>query len=397
MSRYAKKPDNALTKQVADKEKPMDRIEFLRKVLIFEDLSDQKIEELAGFLIEIHKRKGEVIFNEGDPGNSLFIIQEGKVEITKQIREDLEQQAGITIFNAGDFFGEMAVIDEKPRSASARATEPTILLEMTKDDFFSICMTEPKVFLSLFKLVTMRIRDSNELLASVLDDMLKKNKLSAIGAAAAKIVHDIKTPITVIILTAQLMENLFPGTQRHVKKIVAQTYILDDMVREILDYAKGGKIVLDIRENDLDAIFNDINESLSLLSKDKFVRLHFENLVNDKVMFDTKRIKRTVTNLIKNAIEAMRDPGKVTITAEKVVDRLHISVSDTGPGIPTDIMEHLFEPFVTKGKANGTGLGLAIAYKVVTDHQGSITAMNLPEGGARFDIYLPFNTPGNGK
>jgi len=100
-------------------------------------------------------------------------------------------------------------------------------------------------------------------------------------------------------------------------------------------------------------------------------------------------------NLLKNALEAMADGGRIRIETEQAEAELRIRVSDSGPGIPEEILPHLFTPFhTTKRIGKGTGLGLAVCYGIIKMHSGSIRAYNQPGGGACFEISLP-SCPGS--
>jgi signal transduction histidine kinase len=369
----------------------MNILEILHNVDFLKDVPDTDLQDMGSMFQLVHYRSDDIIFREYDPGDYFFILVEGTVEITKQISGETGAEAELTLFSPYEYFGEMAVIDDSPRSATARAQTDVILQRIHKHDMLLVFDKYPQLLFRLLRTISKRLRFTNEQFTIAIGRLLHKNKMEAIGSAASKIVHDLKAPLTVILLTAQLLESRFPGTERLIKKIVNQSYLIDDMVREILDYTKGGQIALDIRPVEIEAVLQEIHENLTLLAADHDIRLSFTSSIKEPVCFDVKRIKRVLTNLVKNAIEAMREPGEIHIECERDGEMFHLQVSDTGPGIPEDILDTLFEPFVTKGKADGTGLGLAICQKVVTDHGGTIVASNW-EHGARFDIHLPYRT-----
>ncbi len=366
----------------------MTMVNILRNVPFFSSLSDEDLRQIAEYFRELTFNAGDVVFTEGEKGDSFYILKEGALEITKRIRDDLETEAELSTMEPYEFFGEMSLLDESPRSATAKAITDVIVLRMDKNDFLDVCIQHPQVIFHLTKTMSKHLRNTNNQFASVLDNLIKRNKLAAIGSAASKIVHDIKTPITVIVLTAQLIENLYPDTSKYIQRIVRQTGVLDDMVREILDFARGERINLDIKPVDMDTFCSNVMEDMYPIAKDRGIELRVINNVNKPVGFDQKRIKRTVVNIIKNSMEALGTSGDINVETRECEERLHIAIWDNGPGIPEDILPTIFEAFVTKGKKDGTGLGLAISKKVVSDHRGEITASNY-DGGARFDIYLP--------
>ncbi|HWD98627.1 MAG TPA: ATP-binding protein, partial [Bryobacteraceae bacterium] len=106
------------------------------------------------------------------------------------------------------------------------------------------------------------------------------------------------------------------------------------------------------------------------------------------VLLERGRMERVFLNLLNNALEAMPDGGAITITAERVVDKVIVRVADTGPGIPRAIRDRLFQPFVTAGK-NGLGLGLALSRQAAHAHGGDLWVEDAPGAGACFCIRLP--------
>lgn len=139
-------------------------------------------------------------------------------------------------------------------------------------------------------------------------------------------------------------------------------------------------------------LLDELNtQSLCLLpgKNIQFVRdLRYEG----NLMVDFPRFLRVLCNLIKNAREAMPNGGIITLTSELLENQVILRISDTGTGIPAEIIGKLFEPFVTHGKSHGTGLGMAIAKSVVTAHQGTIAVSSVPGNGTTVEIRLPVPT-----
>jgi signal transduction histidine kinase len=110
--------------------------------------------------------------------------------------------------------------------------------------------------------------------------------------------------------------------------------------------------------------------------------------------FDSNRLERVVANLVLNACEAVSpDSGLIVITTTGNQAFLQIGVWDNGPGIPAEIQESVFQPFVSYGKAEGSGLGLAIAKEIVEDHGGEIYIDGRSDSGTSFKITIPFAIP----
>ena len=109
---------------------------------------------------------------------------------------------------------------------------------------------------------------------------------------------------------------------------------------------------------------------------------------------DSRRIERVVANLIGNAIDAMPGGGAITVSAVREGGSAMIAVRDTGPGIPAEVRDRLFQPFATSRKGNGMGLGLALSRQAVVDHGGDMWAELAPGPGACFIFRLPLEPPG---
>jgi len=117
---------------------------------------------------------------------------------------------------------------------------------------------------------------------------------------------------------------------------------------------------------------------------------HREHLFNqyNEIPFDPEKIKQVIINLIKNAIEAISEEGKLIIQTDQDRDFVKIHITDTGIGIPAESINEIFNPFFST-KKKGTGLGLAISYKIIKDHKGEIKISSELGKGSSFVIYLP--------
>ena len=140
-------------------------MDFLRKVSLFSELKEDELRQLAGVVREQHYRKNVTIFHMNDPGNALFILKSGMVKIT------IEDQSGreiiLRILYPTDFFGEMALIDGMPRSATVTTQEPSDALIIYREQFISLIEKSPKILLDMAAVLSRRLRKVNELIRSL--------------------------------------------------------------------------------------------------------------------------------------------------------------------------------------------------------------------------------------
>jgi len=149
--------DNFFTKDSADS-----IVDFLKSITLFEELKTAEISRLERILYTRHYKKGEVIFREGEPGAALYILKEGEVDIT--INHD-EKPIMLTTLSRGMFFGEMAIFDETPRSATVIASSECEIIALPKPDFILFSEKEPaiglKIIMSLGRILSIRVTNSN--------------------------------------------------------------------------------------------------------------------------------------------------------------------------------------------------------------------------------------------
>jgi signal transduction histidine kinase len=215
-------------------------------------------------------------------------------------------------------------------------------------------------------------------------------RLTTIGRLLSQVIHDFKTPMTVISGYVQLMSEADERDKRaeYADEVLKQFDLLTAMQREVLEFARGERNVF-VRKVYLKKFFADITRQLGHEIDGRAIELELD--VDTKVVarFDEGRVARAIHNLARNGIEAMADVGgRLTISAGMQSDDLVIAVTDTGPGIPEEIEGRLFQSFVTARKQGGTGLGLAIVKKIVDEHGGSVEAVS-SSSGSTFTLRLP--------
>ncbi len=213
----------------------------------------------------------------------------------------------------------------------------------------------------------------------------QREKLEAVGQVAAEIVHDINNHCQLLLQTVR-----DPGGQARpvAETIEREAGLLRDLALDILDFSKD-RILLRTVPVDLQEFGATVGAELRTVTGERNQSLLVDWKADGRTeSLDPGRIRRLLMNLVGNASEAMTEGGRVRLSAEREDDLLYLVVEDDGPGIAPDMLERIFEPFVTN-KPGGSGLGLAIVRRIVDGHRGHIEAFSGPGDGTRFTIVLP--------
>jgi len=218
----------------------------------------------------------------------------------------------------------------------------------------------------------------------------RSERLTTIGRLLSGVIHDFKTPMTVISGYVQLMQDADDREKRreYAEEILSQFDVLTAMQREVLEFARGERTIF-LRRVYLKKFFADMRRTLQHEIEGKSVELVMDIDTRVVARFDEARMARAIHNLARNAIEAMGEHGgRLTVAAQRDDDNLLIQVADTGHGVPPEIEGRLFQSFVTAGKKGGTGLGLAIVKKIVDEHDGTVEVRSSSRGST-FELRLP--------
>ena len=223
------------------------------------------------------------------------------------------------------------------------------------------------------------------------EQLIQASKLVAVGQLAAGVAHEINNPLTGVLAYAEdLLENFTEGDENHddIKVIVRETLRCRDIVRNLLNFARQEEPKLQtVNPNHV------VRRSLHLLERlPKFRNITIDKKMNDKmpnIMGDPNQLQQVVMNLMLNAADAIKEMGTIVLKTEYIrrMDRCIISVQDSGPGIPENMIDKIFEPFFSTKGTNG--LGLAVCWGIVERHHGTIEVDTPNEGGAAFNVILP--------
>lgn len=359
----------------------------LEKVELFSGLLSEEMQSLEQTAEMRAYHPGDVIFQEGDPGDGIYVVLDGTVQVSTLVSET--ERRVLTLVGPGDFFGEMAILDDRPRSATAQAEGETKVYFLHRDDLLRILEHSPKLAVSLLREFSLRLRDFNR---KYVEESLQAERLTLVGRFARSIVHDFKNPLNIIGLAAEIagMENASPELRRSAQqRIGKQVARLSNMISELLEFTRGSQSSIVASSASYSAYVQSVVEDLRSDLMDKDVELEVEDVPEVLTMIDQRRVVHVFYNLINNAVDVMHDGGKIFMRFSVKDGFVTTEIEDTGNGIAPEIMSKVFEPFATHGKAQGTGLGLAICKKIVEDHKGSIESRNSEAGGAIFSFRLP--------
>lgn len=213
----------------------------------------------------------------------------------------------------------------------------------------------------------------------------------------ANAAHELRTPLAVMQLQIDLYNsskhpNNDTSAQQTISMITEQTERLGKMVRTLLDMSELQTIARD-EEIAISALVEEVLADLEPLAQEKGINL-IEKCDNVLLMGSDILIYRLVYNLVENAIKYNFSDGTVTVTATQQNSQLHLTVEDTGNGIPEELKERIFEPFFRLDKSRsrelgGVGLGLALVREIVRVHNGSILVKNNANSGTTFEVIFP--------
>jgi signal transduction histidine kinase len=222
----------------------------------------------------------------------------------------------------------------------------------------------------------------------------RRSRLATIGQMLSGVLHDLRTPLTVIAGYAEILGTEEDPTARQEmsRAIVAQLQLVNAMQQETLAFARGERTVL-MRRVYLNVFMRELAEQLRHQFAASAVELKVQVLYAGAARFDENKLRRAIFNLARNAIEAMPGGGRFTLVVDREGQELVFRAIDNGPGIPAEIAEKIFESFVTVGKRDGTGLGLAMVRPIATQHAGTIQVKSRLGKGSTFELRFPAGAP----
>jgi signal transduction histidine kinase len=360
----------------------------LESINLFRNLKPEELKALRAITKERKFSAEQVIFKEGDPGDGVYVVSDGAVEISGGANTG--EQRFFSRIHPGEVFGEMSVVEHRPRSASAVAVKDTTVYFIPRGEMLALIERSPGLALSLLQDISHRLREFNR---QHIREVLQSEQLAVIGRFARAIVHDLKNPLTIISLTAEIVcsPNAKPemrtGAHERIRKQIER---ISDLVGEILQFTQGDHVDATLAPMNYAGFIGQVIEDLRHETEFKSVKVELANgppAVTLKI--NPKRLRRVFFNIVHNAADVMNEGGKIFLRFIPGSNEIVTEIEDDGPGIAPEIADKLFEVFATHGKAHGTGLGLSICKKIIEDHGGRIWARNEEGRGAVFAFALP--------
>lgn len=217
----------------------------------------------------------------------------------------------------------------------------------------------------------------------------RDRRLATVGRLLAGVLHDLKSPITVISGYAEMLADRAGGedAEEYLEHMHRALDRISTMAEDIISFSRGERNVL-LRPVDLgDFLERLIRQMIPHLASGGIELRQFVR-TSGTVRVDEDKLTRVFMNIAVNAVEAMPDGGTLIVEVDRLDDEVVFGFTDTGPGIPEEIQGSLFESFVTMGKEHGTGLGLAVSREIVEAHGGRISYTTSPGGGTTFMVSI---------
>jgi signal transduction histidine kinase len=402
--------------------------DFLRPILF--GLTEEDLDVLARAAVERVFAPGDVICREGELGDVMYFIVDGRVEIVKQVDEGSERH--LHYVGSGEYFGEIAILQEGPRVATVRAVERTTTLEVGQMPFLTVLGRSPSLGIRILVRMTDRLRDADQ---QAIDELHQANveltrmlrKLERLDRTKSDFIrvsaHELRTPVASLMGYTQMIQDHsvvaeHAGLQMLVQGVRAGAERLHRVFNSILDLSRLMTEDIEVRRSpvSLPVILRGVHTEFKQALEERSLDLEIAGV--DELPFyigDPDMLYKVFYHLINNAIKYTPDGGRIVVVggvveASDLGQCVEVAVEDTGIGIAPGDIDLIFEKFYRTGevelhssgttsfKGGGPGLGLAIAKGIVQAHGGLIWAESsgcdeetCP--GSKFVVQLPLETP----
>ncbi len=283
----------------------------------------------------------------------------------------------VWVGHKGKPMGVMRVANKK----TGDFTEEDARLMAILGNSFFVALENVRLWESL-RLQMKELKDTQE-------QLVQAAKFAAIGELASNVAHEINNPLTSILGYAELMreDEDINNIRRDLDIIEKESLRARDIVNSLLEFSR--KKPLKVGLVDINKVLESVIELIGVQTKDSRITIAADWGNIPPIKGDEDQLKQVFLNLASNAVFAMGKSGTLGVRTFVSGDFANIQISDTGKGIPEEIMGRIFEPFFTTKNEKGTGLGLPISYKIVQSHNGFFDVESELGSGSRFTVKLP--------
>ncbi len=431
-------------------------LELIRKNMLFlnaasfETMEDTDLYAVMKIIDVSYVKKDEIIFRQGDEGDSIMLVLKGKVGAFVEKDIDIEKMLVNTI-EENNFFGEMAIIHETTRVATIKALSDSIIGAINKEDFWDYFklypiiaknilwginlrlkhthrnlvrkLVEEKNFLKAFnRELDKQVNEQTERLREKDMELLEMDRIVGISTMAAGFAHEINTPLGVIkssvdtvkksgFILTEALKSLYNSDEG--KTLLGEcnkdgrvAFEMDTFHKKFARIERGVEKItniiqsiksfanLDMTEKehlDINKIIDETINMLTLIGAKNiaFVRKYCDS---PQIECNASAINQSLFNIISNSVDAVEDEGVIEIstTYDFEKDQIAIEVHDNGHGMPQEILRQVYIPFfTTKPVGSGIGVGLTIAERAVKHHNGQISIVSVEGKSTTVTLTLP--------
>ncbi len=378
----------------------------IRSVLLraFPGIPPIQAEDLVSACEQVTYPENIILCHEGALESTFYILLDGEVRVTKWF--DASEERLLKYLHPGDFFGEMAIVNNAPRAATVATTCPTTVLEIRKEAFTNLLEQSSSISIALMREVSRRLRENDEM---AIDDLRIKarqlseayQQLSELDLARREflttIAHELRTPLMAAngfmqvirlgMLQGEALNSAVETVYHNLQQIITLT-------NDILFLQEMDLILPEFKPMDIGGVVaSAVEQQRSRAEKNKVgIQLTIPATL-PQIAVDARSLSRAINAILDNAIKFSPDGGDVGVEVGYDDTTIWVNVQDHGVGIPASAMPRIFDRFyhleqVEKHLFRGIGLGLSIARQVIEQHHGVIKAESQLGQGSTFTIVL---------
>lgn len=370
----------------------------------FPGISQLEIDELVARSKVNNYPGGVILCREGAIETKFYILLDGQVNVTKTINNVEQKQ--LKVLEAGDFFGEMAIIHNAPRAASVTTAGPATVMEIEKENFDRVLQRSSSISMAMVREISNRLRENDEM--AIEDLKIRAAELAEAYQKLAEqelarrefltnIAHELRTPLMAAGGFLQLMQKgmitqeKIPNTIDTVARNIHQ---ITTLVNDILFLQEMDLILPKFQPVNLALMAEAVVEKYQDRAAGNLVTLHIETPHNlPMVSGDPKSLERALIALVDNAVKFSPHGGQVTIKLHEEANFVIMDVTDQGIGVETSQIPKIFDRFYHLERSgdqlfSGIGLGLAITNQVIKQHNGRLSVHSEPGKGSTFSVRL---------